>query len=126
MNLSTSKTLFSLSFLATALACGPNGRDPGTGDSNDGAADALTGIPGADAEADRTSPAGATNPEGGAEAIDATSGASITGTVVDRKTLKPLAGRTVAIAGQKTTTGPGGKFSLANVPAAYDAVVIDP
>ena len=52
-------------------------------------------------------------------------GQAIHGTVVSLTTNRPLAGRTVAISGQRVTTGPEGTFAMGHAPAAYDAYVVD-
>ena len=56
----------------------------------------------------------------------AEAGGPLAGRVVDIATKRPLAGRTVRIGGMTATTDGQGQFNIENVPATYDAVVIEP
>jgi hypothetical protein len=51
---------------------------------------------------------------------------SISGRVVDGETMRALAGRTVRVHAQSTTTDSEGKFELADAPDVYDVVIVDP
>ena len=51
---------------------------------------------------------------------------SVSGTVVDRTTSRPLAGRKVVIGSNIVSTNAEGHFTVANAPAVYDAIVVDP
>ncbi|MGO9875177.1 MAG: hypothetical protein ACLPVY_15395 [Acidimicrobiia bacterium] len=50
----------------------------------------------------------------------------VVGTVVDRMTTRPLAGRTVVVGGTRVATGPDGSFRLAAPSIPYNAVVVEP
>jgi hypothetical protein len=50
----------------------------------------------------------------------------LAGMVVDFETTRPLAGRTVYVGSQSTTTASDGTFRVAGIGSSYDAVVIDP
>jgi hypothetical protein len=67
------------------------------------------------------------SPPSPADATDALdSAADVTGTVVSFSSLRPLAGRTVFIGGQTTSTDAEGRFTVAHVAAVYDLMVIEP
>jgi hypothetical protein len=51
---------------------------------------------------------------------------SVSGTVVDFATSRPLAQRTVSVGGKNAMTDAKGQFTLTSVPSTYDAVVTDP
>jgi hypothetical protein len=51
---------------------------------------------------------------------------AVAGRVVDLRTHRPLAGRTVAIGAVRAVTDQDGRFNVAGVPASYDATVVEP
>jgi hypothetical protein len=69
---------------------------------------------------------GANGNDGSASAESGDAGTTVVGAVVDFTTTRPFSGRSVVIAGQRTTTDDHGKFTVSNVGATYDAIVADP
>jgi len=52
--------------------------------------------------------------------------ATVTGTVLDRVTRRPLTGRRVIIGEKTTTTDDNGAFAIANVGPVYDVTIVEP
>jgi hypothetical protein len=70
--------------------------------------------------------AGGSERAGAAGAVAAGGAGTVCGTVIDDKSNLPLGGRSVVIGALRTVTDDGGRFSVPNVPAVYDLVVVDP